>query len=164
MASGNVCVSPGILETNVMVAPNSPSPRANDSSAPVRTPVDRLDRQPHRTHHQGQPHDGTRQRRAGPAERHDDARLLQQCAEWTARSQKQKQEIPDDHRRQDQRQVHHCIEQALARKIAARQQPGHGECRRQADHDAPEGHLEAEEDDLQLGNGNGHYRPSRPKP
>ena len=35
---GSVRVSPGMLETKVMVAPNSPKPRAKASMAPVKMP------------------------------------------------------------------------------------------------------------------------------
>ncbi len=80
-----------------MVAPNSPSPRANDSSVPVmmpgsasgsvidakthearaaqrsrrdlEPPVDGRDRQADRADHERKAHDGGGQRRAGPAER-----------------------------------------------------------------------------------------------
>src|SRR5438132_5749438 len=38
MAMGTVRVSPGILETKVMVAPNSPKLFANDKMAPAITP------------------------------------------------------------------------------------------------------------------------------
>jgi len=38
MARGKVSVSPGMFETKVMVAPNSPNPRANDKSVPVMIP------------------------------------------------------------------------------------------------------------------------------
>ncbi len=38
MANGSVWVSPGTLETKVMVAPNSPSDRAKPSIMPVRMP------------------------------------------------------------------------------------------------------------------------------
>ncbi len=38
IAKGMVCVSPGILETKLMVAPNSPRLRANDSIVPVMIP------------------------------------------------------------------------------------------------------------------------------
>ena len=38
MASGSVSVSPGTLETKVIVAPNSPSARAKASVAPASTP------------------------------------------------------------------------------------------------------------------------------
>src|SRR3546814_3083524 len=38
MARGSVRVSPGILETNVMVAPNSPNERAKPSTTPARIP------------------------------------------------------------------------------------------------------------------------------
>ena len=37
-ASGSVCVSPGMFETNVIVAPNSPSARANDKTLPAKIP------------------------------------------------------------------------------------------------------------------------------
>ena len=38
MAEAIVCVSPGILDTNVMVAPNSPSALAKQSIAPAIMP------------------------------------------------------------------------------------------------------------------------------
>ena len=38
MASGIVCVSPGIFETKLMVAPNSPKLRAKESIVPVIMP------------------------------------------------------------------------------------------------------------------------------
>ena len=38
MAAEMVCVSPGILDTKVMVAPNSPSARAKHRTAPAMMP------------------------------------------------------------------------------------------------------------------------------
>lgn len=102
---GSVCVSPGMLETKVMVAPNSPNERANPSTAPAKMPgrlkgkvtvqntrnglapksarralqppVHRLDRQAHRPHHKGQRHDrGWGRRRAGPAEHEGETQMI----------------------------------------------------------------------------------------
>ena len=38
MASGSVCVAPGTLPANMIVAPNSPSPRAKASDEPTARP------------------------------------------------------------------------------------------------------------------------------
>ena len=87
-----------------MVAPNSPSARAKHNSTPAMMPgnasgsvtvkntrsvigaerrggvfepaIDRLEREPDRPHHQRKAHDAAGQRRAGPAEREDDAEMI----------------------------------------------------------------------------------------
>ena len=97
----HVWVSPGIAETKVMVAPNSPSALAKARIMPARTPgsasgsvivantaravgaeraggllepaVDRLEREPDRAHHQRKRHDRRGERGAGPAEGEHDA-------------------------------------------------------------------------------------------
>ena len=54
----------------------SGKPRRAAPSVPAassRPPVDRVERQPDRAHHQRKAHDGAGERRAGPAEREDDA-------------------------------------------------------------------------------------------
>ena len=58
---------------------------------------------------------------------------LEPAAHRTARAQQQQQQITHHHRRQHQRQVHEGIEQRAAGKAPARQQPGHEDCRQQAD-------------------------------
>ena len=92
-----------MLETKVMVAPNSPSALAKHSTMPAMMPgsasgsvtvrndpeavgaerrggvlqpaVDRLERQPDRAHQQRKAHDAAGERRAGPAEREHDAEM-----------------------------------------------------------------------------------------
>ena len=141
-----------------MVAPNSPSALAKPSTMPAMMPgsasgsvtvkehaprrcaeraggllqpaVDGFDRQPDRPHHQRKPHDPAGQRRAGPAERKNDAEMIgEPRADRAAPAERQQQQIAGDHRRQHQRQMHQCVEQRLAPEIAPRQQPGHARCR-----------------------------------
>ena len=99
-----------MLETKVMVAPNSPSALAKHSTMPAMTPgnasgsvtvrntqkplapsvaaasssllVDRLERQPDRAHQQRKRHHAAGERRAGPAEREHDAEMsVEECAD-----------------------------------------------------------------------------------
>ena len=107
-ASGSVRVSPGMLEANVITAPNSPRPAANAVTAPARMPgaisgsviekkrssapgaerargvfesaIDVLERDADRAHHQRKRHDRRRQRGAGAGERQLDAEILVQPA------------------------------------------------------------------------------------
>ena len=107
-ASGSVRVSPGMLDANVITAPNSPSPAANAVTAPASTPgaisgsvmetnrssgagaqrargvlqsaIDVLERDADRAHHQRKGHDRGGQRGAGAGERELDAEVLVQPA------------------------------------------------------------------------------------
>ena len=72
-ASTMPAMMPGSASGSVTVA-NTPRPVGAERRGGVLQPaVDRLDRQPDRPHHQRKRHDAAGQRRAGPAEREDDA-------------------------------------------------------------------------------------------
>ena len=129
---GRVWVSPGMLETKVMVAPNSPSALAKHSIMPAMMPgsasgnvtvsehpdragaqrgggrlepaVDRLDRKPDRPHHQRKAHTRRSQCRARPAEGTRCRDLVQKAAHRPAPSERDQQQIARHHRRQHQRQ------------------------------------------------------------
>ena len=153
-----VWVSPGMLETKVMVAPNSPIALAKPSTMPASTPgsasgsvtveehppgcraqrargllqplVDRFDRQPDRPHQQRKRHDAAGQRGAGPAEREHDAEMVgEPCADQAAPAERQQQQIAGHHRRQHQRQMDQRVDDRFAPEIAPRQQPRHARCR-----------------------------------
>ena len=139
---------PAMFEAKVIVAPNSPSERAKPSTAPAampgsaqrqgdrqerppaaraerargvdQPPVDRLDRQPHRPHHQRQRHHRRGERRAGPAEHQRDPELrLEPAADRPVAAEQQQQQPAGHHRRHHQRQVDQRVEQDLARETAA---------------------------------------------
>ena len=154
-----VWVSPGMFDTKVMVAPNSPIALAKPSTMPASTPgsasgkrhgrehppgrgaqrarglfqpaVDRLDRQPDRPHQQRKRHHAAGQRRAGPAKREHDAEMVgEPGADQAAPAEGQQQQIAGDDRRQHQRQMDQRIEQRLAPEIPPRQQPRDGDAER----------------------------------
>ena len=154
-----VWVSPGMLETKVMVAPNSPIALAKPSTMPasdarqrqrqrdgekhpprrraqrarrlLQPAVDRLDRQPDRPHQQRKRHDAAGQRRPGPAKREHDAEMVgEPGADQAAPSERQQQQIAGHHRRQHQRQMNQRVDQRLAPEIAPRQQPGQRDAER----------------------------------
>ena len=143
MAEGSVWVSPWMLPTKVMVAPNSPIDRAKLRIAPAITPgstsgrvtspkhperrgaerpgrlleppVDGLDRQAHGADHQREPHDGAGQRRPGPAEREGDAEFgIEPAADRPAPAEGQQQQIAGHDGRQDQREMNDRVEQPLS--------------------------------------------------
>ena len=90
--------------------------------------IDRLERQPGRTHKQRETHDAAGERRAGPAEgKHDPEIVLKETADRSLAAEGQQQQIAGHHRRQHERQMHDTVEQRLAPEILARQQPGHGD-------------------------------------
>ena len=90
--------------------------------------IDRLERQPGRSHQQGKTHDAAGECRAGPAEgKHDPEIVLKETADGSFAAERQQQQIAGHHRRQHERQMHDTVEQRLAPEILARQQPGHGD-------------------------------------
>ena len=129
MADGRVWVSPGMFETKVMVAPNSPIDLAKARIEPARMPgringsvtarktkpglapsvsggglelrVDGLDRQADGAHHEGEAHHRTGQRRAGPAEGEDDAEMIgEERADRRLPAEAEQQQITGHHRGQ----------------------------------------------------------------
>ena len=176
-----VCVSPGILDTKVMVAPNSPSARAKHSTTPAMMPgkasgkvtvrntrtvgaergggllepaVDRLKRKPDRADHERKAHDAAGQRRAGPAEREHDAEMIvQKGADRPLASERNEQQIPGDDRRQHQRQEDEPVEHALAPEILARQQPADGDAERQRERRRDERDAQRQRDGGPFGGG-----------
>ena len=138
-----VCVSPGMLATKVMVAPNSPerlgeaehdagdearqrerqrdgqehpgAVRPERRGGVFQAAVDGFDREPDRPHHQGKAHDPAGQRRAGPAEREHDAEMIgEEHADRPAAAERDQQQIAGHDRRQHQRQMHQAVQQGLA--------------------------------------------------
>ena len=94
--------------------------------------VDRLKRKPDRAHHQRKTHDAAGQRRAGPAERKDDAEIVgEERANRASAPERYEQQIAGDDRRQHQRQVDDPVEQRLAPELLPRQQPADGNAERQ---------------------------------
>ena len=157
--SDSVCVSPGMFETKVMVAPNSPSALANASTAPATMPghasgrVIAAEHAPRRRAERGRglfeargrrPRStaGSRAPSAGspsprwPAPRRSSG-TRSRCRTCCARKppiapllpSMHQQHVADHHRRQHQRQVHQRVEQRLAGEAPARQQPAHARCR-----------------------------------
>src|ERR1700730_4568825 len=94
--------------------------------------VDRLDREPQRTHQQGKAHDPAGERRSGPAEREHEAEIVgEECADGPAPPERDEEEITGDHRRQHERQVDEPVEQRLAVEMLARKQPCDGKPERE---------------------------------
>jgi hypothetical protein len=78
-------------------------------------------------------HDGAGQRGTGPAECEADAEdVVQENADRTARAEPDQQHVADHDRRQYQWQVDQRVQQRLARKPPARQQPAGCDAERQA--------------------------------
>ena len=68
--------------------------------------------EPDGAHHQRERHDRAGERRAGPAEREDDAEAARAaCADRPAPAEGEQQQVAGDDRRQDQRQVHQPVQQ-----------------------------------------------------
>ena len=161
-----VCVSPGILETKVMVAPNSPSARAKASMVPAMMPgsasgsvmvaklqnglapsvaaasssrrsIASIDSRMARTISGNAM---TPQEIAAPVQRNENT-----MPKWSARKaptgalrpERDEQQIAGHHRRQHQRQVDKRIEQRLAPEILARQQQRDGDAERQRHQPSP---------------------------
>ena len=124
-----------MFETNVIVAPNSPSAFAKPMMRPASTPgsasgsvivrntqkglrakrrgrffdvaIHALDAEAHRADDQRKGHDAGRQRGAGPAERELQTEvLLEPRADRAAAAEDAQQHIAGDDRRHDQRQMH----------------------------------------------------------
>ena len=153
MASASVCVSPGMFETNEIVAPNSPSalakPMMRPASRPgsasgnvivrnvqsglapsvagglLESPIDVLDPELDRADHQRKRHHPRRQRRASPAKRKLKAEvLLEPGADGSAAAEDAKQKVASHDRRHDQRQMDEHVEQAAAPEAGPREHPG----------------------------------------
>ncbi len=156
MASGRVRVSPGMLETKVMMAPNSPRLAAKAVTMPAAMPgsasgrvtlrsrfpphraqrlrrraeagVDGFERQADGADLEGEGDDRGGERRAGPAEHEADAEIVQQpAAERAARAEGDQQQEADGDRRQHQGHMDQPVDQRLAGELRARQQEGGGE-------------------------------------
>ena len=135
-----------------MVAPNSPSARAKHKSTPAITPgkasgkvtvkntrmigpkrrggvfkpsIDRFEGEPDRANHERKAHDAAGQRRAGPAERENDAEMfVQEGADRSPAAEPDEQEIAGDDGRQHQRQENKSVDTDLPQKfLRANSQP-----------------------------------------
>src|SRR6266581_2624129 len=146
-----------MFDTKVMVAPNSPSARANASTPPAMIPGMASGRVTVRNARAGpapsvaaaasrrrsMASNDSRiartisgnammpQHRAGPAERQHDAELSQQGSERALAAEQDQQEIPGDDRRQHERQQHEAIDERLAPERFAREHIGHPDADRQ---------------------------------
>src|SRR6185312_7035813 len=125
-----------MLETKVMVAPNSLMLRAKPRMAPVNIPgaingtvmVRKTRSLP-----------APSVRAALPVEGEGDPQgIVEPATDRTPSPEQHEQPISHHHRRQHQRQMDDPIEQNLAGELAARQQPGDGEAERQARRHADE--------------------------
>ena len=157
-----VCVSPGMFETNVMVAPNSPSALAKHSTMPAMMPgsasgsvtvantrkrlapsvqaassslasTASIESRIARTS-SGNPI--TPQASAAPVQRNENTmpNVGEERADDAAPAERDQQQVAGDDRRQHQRQMHEAVEQRLAPEILARQQPRDRDAERQRHH------------------------------
>ena len=163
--AASVRVSPGMLETNVMTAPNSPNAAENAVIAPASTPgsisgrvieanrsrapapsVRAASSSPRsmfsremRTARTMSGKDITAVASAAPLRVKMSSMPngpLEPCADGAARAEQQQQHITDRHRRQHQRQVHHRIEQGTSEELTSSEDPGEGDRGRQAERHA----------------------------
>src|SRR6516162_2025269 len=140
MAAEIVCVSPGMLETKVMVAPNSPSARAKHMTAPAMMPGSAS----------GSVTVKNTQKRLAPsvAAASSSRRSMASSASLIGRTmsgkpmtpqasaapaERNEQQIAGDHRRQHQRQIDDPVEQGLSPKVLARKQPAESDAERQCE-------------------------------
>ena len=163
----------------MIVAPNSPRLRANESSAPVTMPgsasgsvidantqareppsvratvssrrsIAAIDRRIARTI-SGKPMIAAAS--AAPVQRNANTMPNQSASHAPSTplvAEEQQQGEADDDRRQHQRQMDERIEQRLAGKIGAREHVGEENRRRQAAGDADQRHLQAQDDDAEF--------------
>ena len=111
-------ITPGRQSGRVMVANTQSGLAPSVPAADLEPRVDRLDRQTDGAHQQRKAHHRAGQRRAGPAEGEDDAEMLvEEGADRPAPAERDQQQVAGDDRRQDQRQVHQRVEQALAPEL-----------------------------------------------
>ena len=109
--------------------------------------IDRLDRQPHRAHHDRECHHARRQRGAGRGEHQPRAeRRFEPAADRALDAEGQQQHVADHHRRQHQRRVHDGVQHRLAGETRASQQPGRRHRERQPDRHRARAHHEARDE------------------
>ena len=130
----------------------APRRRAERARGADQPPVDCLDRQPHRAHHQRQRHDRRGERGAGPAKDEDQAEsLFEESPDRPAPPEGEEQQPAGHHRRHDQRQVDQRVEQQAPGKAPPREQPGERVGDRQRRRHRDQADLEREDDDGPLG-------------
>ena len=156
-------VSPGMLETKVIVAPNSPrlrpkaSTRARQDAGDgerqgdgrkhqpaagtqagrraLQVALDGVERQADAAHHEGKPHHRRRQGRTRPAEGQHDAEIaVEKLPDRPMPAEQQQQRITGDDRGQDQRQSVQRLDHTRAGDARAGQQQRHRNGKGQADH------------------------------
>ena len=179
MASGNVSVSPGMLETNVIVAPNSPESAGERQQNPgddagqgkgqrdrreypgaraaqrlgrrFETLIDGVDGKANRADHQRKSHDCRGERGAGPAEGEDDAEpFVEPASDRTVLAEQHKEREADDDGREHERKVNESVEQDLSGKARSRKHVGDQNGKRQAENDAYKRHPQTEQNDADL--------------
>ena len=150
-----------MFETNVIVAPNSPSAFAKPSARPARMPgsasgsvtvakvhaglapsvpaassdlsIDALDAEPDRPDDERKRHHRRRECRAGPSERElQPQHLLEPRADRPAPAEDAQQQIAGHDRRDDERQMDEDVEDGASPEAAAREQPGDRDRRHRA--------------------------------
>src|ERR1700682_4893528 len=120
-----VWVSPGIFDTKVMVAPNSPIALAKPSTMPASTPGNAKGKVMVRNTRQGAaPSVPAAPPPPAPEKAKPEAEWAREPrANEAAPAERQQQQITGDNRRQHQRQVDQGIEDRLAPEIEPRQHP-----------------------------------------
>ena len=102
--------------------------------------VDRFQRQPDRADHQRKAHDAAGERRAGPAEREDDAEMrFQERADRPTASERNEQQVAGNDGRQHQRQVYDAVQQRFPPELLAGEQPADRDAERQCEQRGDDG-------------------------